>query len=260
MDRGFLYGDGFFETILAVDGKPEYLSEHLERLDRSCRKFHIQYSPDSVDWHKVLDSLLRANGHGVGLSVVKIIVTRGTTKPGLNLTGDGTPTVIVMVRPYSRETGTQWDTGVHLTTFPLRRSSPVAHYKSLNYLYYLTARQYAIDQGADEAILLNPDGKVLECAAANIFFRTGDTVIKPPKDAPYLKGIMEKEVLSILRSRGFSLLESYFEVEDMLCASEVFITNSVIRVVPVAEIEGKSCTSDHTIVELLRKKIGFRHF
>ena len=101
LDRGFLYGDGFFETILAVDGKPEYLGDHLERLLQSCREFRIQCSLDSVDWYETIDAVLEANNLRTGLAVVKIIVTRGVAKPGLNLTDDTTPTVIVMTRPYS---------------------------------------------------------------------------------------------------------------------------------------------------------------
>ena len=254
MDRGFLYGDGFFETILAVDGVPEFLEDHLKRLGRSCEQYHLQMPIDRTDWPSAVHSVLEANRLLQGFAAVKIVVTRGIAAPGLNLTGDSVPTLLIMARVYSPPSK-QWDAGMHLVVFPLPHATPLAHHKSLNYLYYLAARQYALDRQADEAIILDEHGRVLECAAANIFVRSGNSIAKPPREAPYLKGVIENRAVSLLEQAGFTVSERYYRIEELDTDSEVLVTNSLIRVVPVAQIQGIPYTGDRTAANILREKL-----
>lgn len=254
-----MYGDGLFETILAVDGRPEYLDDHLQRLQRSCKQFRIGFEVDAR-WTEIVHTVLEANQFLDQPAVVKIIVTRGAVNAGLGLVNASCPTVIVMARPHSWPPKSRWLAGVRLALFPSQHTSPIAHHKSLNYLYYLLARQYATDHQADEAILLDPHENVLECATANIFYRCATTIIKPPAEGPYLKGIIEQKALPIFRQAGFNICERYFGVQELLSAAEVFITNSVIRVMPVAQIAGKPCSRDHNAADLLRRKLNGRPF
>jgi len=256
MDRGLLYGDGFFETILGVNGKPELLHEHLVRLDRSCRQFHIEFNCDDVDWDARISSLLEANNLLQGLSAIKIIVTRGVTAPGLNFSSEATPTVIILAHPYTHPSELQHERGFRLIVFPPPHSSPLAQHKTLNYLYYLTARDYAIERGADEAIILDPGRKVLECATANIFYRSNNTVVKPPAEAPYLKGIIEQRILQLLEQSDYAVREEYFDVDRLLNADEVFISNSLIRIMPVTQVEGKSCNKNYRTTAYLGSKLS----
>src|SRR3974377_1543456 len=97
-DRGFLYGDGFFETLRVEDGHPLFLDEHLDRLQTSAREFRISL-PMGLPWQERLDQLLAANGLKQGMAAVKILVTRGEAA-GLGLPESLSPTLVIWARPY----------------------------------------------------------------------------------------------------------------------------------------------------------------
>lgn len=253
-DRGFIYGDGFFETILSVNGRLQFLNEHLERLENSCRDFRINLKSD-IDWSQAIGSVLSANGLSERTAAVKIMVSRGESPGSLILDDDTDPTIIITARPYNRISGDKIRDGVKLAVFPEPLSSPLAHHKSMNYLYYLSARDYAVRQGADEAIITDPHGRVLECATANIFLRNKNTVCKPPPGAPYLKGIEERFVISVLKKNGFILEENYFGVDALREAEEVFISNSLIGVLPASGIDDFCFRVDFKAAACLREEL-----
>ena len=97
----------------------------------------------------------------------------------------------------------------------------VMRLKSLNYLFYLSAKEWAIGKGGDEAIILNADGTVSEGSTTNIFYVKDGEVYKPIS-AHYLRGIMEKQVIKFLKTAGVEVKEKETCVEDLLGADEVF--------------------------------------
>jgi para-aminobenzoate synthetase component 1 len=239
-DRGFQYGDGFFETIRAEDGNVFFLSAHLTRLRSSCLSFNIEL-PER-DWHSIIIELLEQNGLRKSLAAVKIMVTRGETQSVLDLERPENPTVIIFTRPYFPPEEKKYREGSTLVTFPHRRHTFLAAHKCVNYLLYLAARDWARKQEADEAIVLNSDGSVSECATANIFYRKGKAV-HVPESPHYLVGITEQRVHRILTKMGFTVLPVHTAVEDLQAASEVFITNSLMGVMPVSRVDGISIGS-----------------
>ena len=167
-DRGFLYGDGLFETLRAEAGGVLFLPEHLERLRTSARAFRLTF-PENVPWEERLAQLLAANGLSRGPARVKILLSRGVAE-GLGLPRSAGPpwssgpTRIFL--PSAEEYAAGWPVAV----FPQGRSTFVGRHKSLNYLFYLAARQYALDQGAKEALILEADGLVSEGAATSLVY------------------------------------------------------------------------------------------
>ena len=97
-DRGFLYGDGLFETLRADGGRVHFLAEHLERLAASARTFSLPF-PANTPWQKLLGQLLAANGLSRGPARVKILLTRGEA-PGLGLPEKCRPTLVMYAQPY----------------------------------------------------------------------------------------------------------------------------------------------------------------
>ena len=144
-DRGFLYGDGLFETLRAEAGRVLFLTEHLERLEASARTFRLPF-PAKVPWQERLAQLLAANGLSRGPARVKILLTRGVAA-GLGLPEECRPTLVIYAQPYTPPSPEEYAAGWPVVVFPEGRSTFVGRHKSLNYLFYLAARQFALDQG-----------------------------------------------------------------------------------------------------------------
>ncbi|MEW5814067.1 MAG: aminotransferase class IV [Spirochaetota bacterium] len=253
-DRGFVYGDGFFETILCVKGRPQLFPEHEVRLRNSCREFHIPL-PDDIHFESIVKKVIIANKLSEGFARVKIIVTRGMAEPGLSFKSTAEPTVLITALPYSLPEQPKYTGGIDVAVFPQPHVSPLARHKSLNYLYYIMARNYAIKRKTEEAILCDHQGRVLECSAANIFVRKGRLINIPPADAPYLHGIMEKHILSIMTDAGYEVKEEYFHIDRLLDADEVFISNSLIGALPVVRIDGEKCNPDFEASIRIKQKL-----
>lgn len=235
-DRGLLYGDGFFETIRVDYGSPLFLNSHLERLYRACRLFNIEMPGEhSESWEERLSALIVKNGLSEAVAAAKILVTRGASESGLGLPDQTKPTVIMYARKYCPPDRDKYQNGIHAEVFPYPRHAFTADYKSLNYLFYLAARQWASSRKADEALILNSDGTVSEGAATNIFYVKNGAVFRP-ESPHYLRGIMEGQVSRLLKEQGRQV-EAVPTTATMLTeAEEVFLTNSLLLVMPVAEI------------------------
>ncbi len=146
--------------------RPLFLEEHLARLETSAREFRIAF-PTEIPWQERLGRLVAANGLARGSAAVKILLTRGAL-PGLGLPEAPSPTLVIWARPYEPPPPAEYAAGWPVAVFPERRTTFLGRHKSLNYLFYLAARQYALDQGAREALILEADGLVSEGAATSL--------------------------------------------------------------------------------------------
>jgi len=250
-DRGLQYGDGFFETVLVEAGHIFFLAEHLARLRASCQRFNIELP--AREWDRIILELLDQNGLLQGLAAVKILVTRGKEQGGLDLERPENPTVIIYARPYFPPEE-KYREGISLVTFSHRRHGFLASHKSANYLFYLAAKDWARRRKCDDAIILNGDGSVSECATANIFYRRGETV-HIPQSSHYLSGITETQVKHILKSFGFTVSPVATAVKDLQAADEIFITNSLMGAMPVAQVDGIAIAPARELSEMLRNRL-----
>ena len=149
-------------------GRVHFLTEHLERLAASARAFRLPF-PDNIPWQERLAQLLTANGLSRGPARVKILLSRGVA-PGLGLPEECRPTLVIYAQPYTPPSSEEYAAGWPVAVFPEGRSTFVGRHKSLNYLFYLAARQFALDQGAKEALILEADGLVSEGAATSLIY------------------------------------------------------------------------------------------
>lgn len=255
-DRGFLYGDGFFETMRAENGRVLFLEAHLERLYQSCKFFNIglQTTKES-EWTDKINLLIKKNNLKETIAAVKIVVTRGPGKPQLGLPKEEAPTVIIYAREYVPPAPKKYNKGLVVEVFPYPRHSFLADYKSLNYLFYLSAREWAQKNGADEAIVLNVDGTVSEGATTNIFYVKEGSIIRP-ESAYYLRGVMEGQVINFLNKQGREIVTMPTTVSMLLEAEEVFLTNSLLGVIPVARIGETALPPKKPLAALLGEVIN----
>jgi branched-chain amino acid aminotransferase len=236
-DRGFLYGDGFFETLRAEDGRVLFLEEHVKRLRASAQAFRINF-PDQIPLKERLTRLLVANGLSRGAAAVKILLTRGETA-GLGLPTTPSPTLVIWARPYQPPVPEEYQVGWPLVVFPERRTTFVGGHKSLNYLFYLAARQYALDQGAKEALILEADGLVSEGAATSLIVALHDRFLMP--DSPSaLPGVTVAVLARALERQGKNLERARLQLSQVQQADGLWLANSLMGIMPVSSLMGRS--------------------
>lgn len=236
-DRGFLYGDGFFETLRAEEGRPLFLREHLARLRASARAFRIPF-PENFSWEERLAQLLAANGLEEGLARVKILLSRGEAE-GLGLPAEARPTLVIRAQPYTPPSPEEYARGWSLVSFPERRTTFLGRHKSLNYLFYLAARQYALEQGAKEALILEADGLVSEGAATSLVYSQGG-VFYTPQAPSALPGVTLEVLERGLARRGLGLTYLSTTPGQLAQAEGLWLTNSLMGMMPVSMVDGRT--------------------
>lgn len=236
-DRGFLYGDSVFETLRVYHGVPFAFGEHLERLVASGRRVGLDIPWDADHLRSVVaQTLVATELHELYL---RIVVTRGTGPMNLDPTTAHDPQLIVMALPLPPLPDLMYSNGrsACLVYQGQRAVDPQA--KTGNYLNSVLAARAASSQGADEAILVDPEGRVTEASAANIFARIGGTWVTPPLNGEILSGITRKTLLRLCKQQALGSEERVILPAELVQAQEIFLCASVREIVPVVRLDGK---------------------
>ena len=209
-DEGLLRGDGVFEVVRLYEGRPYALDEHLERMVRSASNLRLTLDRARVE--EDVRSLLRAAQPGDAL--LRVLVTRGGHRVALLEPLPALPPSLALGR---------------VTYAPTHVLDGV---KSLSYAANMLAGRLAHERGFDEALLVSPEGRVLECPTASFFWVRGGELLTPPLSDHVLESITRRLIMSTTRAR-----EQPSSLEDLASAEEAFVASSVREVVPVHRIE-----------------------
>jgi branched-chain amino acid aminotransferase len=246
-DRGFLLGDGLFETVRLYRGRPFRLRDHLARLERSASRIRVSVPQGLLD--RVEGGLREANCAGDGS--LRITLTRGPG-PGL-LPPDPpmAPTLRIEVRPFEATHGTLPDgSGQHgsgvgyesgLEARILGRvdeTAITAGMKGIGYLERITALLLAREAGAQEALLRNGTGRVVAGSASNLFLVRDGVLQTPRVEDGVLPGITRQVVLELAGELGLGVELRAPEEEELLGADEIFLTSSLRELTPVVRVDG----------------------
>jgi branched-chain amino acid aminotransferase len=220
-DRGFLLADGLFETIKIVQGRAEYLQEHLERLFQGAEVLCISHDLTFDKISDRLDQLIAINQFEESMLSARLTLTRGPGPRGLSPPEIISPTVMLTVSPYHPLP----DHPLKLFVSSIRRNefSPTSQLKTLSYTDNILARMEALQNGADEALMLNTQGFVACAASGNIFIEKNGILLTPPLTEGVLPGIMRAQILEQQPSQ-----ERRLTLEDCLAAEAVYVTNGLI--------------------------------
>lgn len=217
-DRGFLLGDGVFETIAVHNGAPLRTNLHLSRLRSGLDIIGLAVKTLPEDLAAMLDAVIRANTLTEG--ALRLTLTRGPAKRGLIPSGEPRPTILVsaaaaVARP---------DSIAVIVAQSTRRNetSPLCRVKALGYGDNLLAAMEARSAGADDAVLMNTRDRVTGTTIANLFARFGDRIVTPPLADGALPGTVRRQALEILGAAEKSL-----SVSDLARADEIVITNAL---------------------------------
>jgi branched-chain amino acid aminotransferase len=246
-DRGFLYGDGLFETIRVYDGEPCLWSDHMRRLAHGCEVLRINLPLTPSEMRRVVAEQLRRNQ--LRDAMIRITVSRGPGARGYSPRGADHPTFCILVFPAQKKVSASWK----LITSSLRlpNEDPLAVFKHANKLRQIVARAEADDRGADEALLLNERGEVIEGTTTNLFWIQKGTVCTPLLSG-ILSGITRNYILRLCAFMGIATREKNVTLKTLLKADGVFVTASGIELVEVAEIDGKPIKRSAVVSRLKR--------
>jgi len=235
LDRGFLYGDGFFETTRVIGGKALFLERHLERLAGSCSAAGFGTALDLRGIAEGVVEVVRANAVAEGY--LRISVSRGMHEGRLTELVARRPTVLIQAEPMDLPSLAA-PQAITLSRSPYRinEHSPVVRHKSMSYQGNLLALAEAQRQGADEAYFLNGAGHLTEGAISNLFFVRDGRVCTPDISCGLLPGVMRQVVLEICSMVGLPAQVGRFGELDLLDADEVFCTNSLRGIVGVEQL------------------------
>jgi len=231
-DRGFLYGEGLFETMRAYREKVFRQKQHLDRMIAAAPK--IDLAPPSQEvLNRAISEALAAGG--MSNAVVRLTLTPGQGQLGA-------PTVVALIRPLTLPPPEQYGHGCRAASVPIAQVGAAAlrRVKSLNYLDKLMAQQAARWAGADEAILVDADGCVVEAAMRNVFAVIGARLVTPPLSRGLLPGITREAVLEIAKRAGMASDERDIALAELKGAEECFLTSSIAEIVPVASVDGEA--------------------
>ncbi|MBC2703877.1 aminodeoxychorismate synthase component I [Desulfobacula sp.] len=229
---GFQYGAGLFETIRVEKGTIFHLEDHVSRLNRAWQRLFLDTPPD-ITWEDVIRLLIRENNFQDKLLAVKIIASRDDRGAGRKAF------LAAFTREYVHRLETLNKKGLDLVTYPYARQTPLADYKTLNYLYYDQAGRFAKAHDADETVILNPDHTVSETNTASIVAIKDKTVMVPESDH-VLDGVTLKSVLTILSDRGYDIRKKRIPKEIFYSYPNIILTNALMGAVKVLTIDKKS--------------------
>lgn len=239
-DHGLLYGDGVFEGIRAYNGKIFTLDQHLDRLYDSANTISLTIPITKEEMGNAIKKTMEANN--LTDSYIRLVVTRGVGKLGLDPNKCSTPQIIIITDTIELYPKALYERGLDIVTVTTIRNHFSAldpKIKSLNYLNNILAKLESIRTGAGEALMLNKDGYVAECAGDNIFIFKNNTLLTPPESAGILIGITRNVVLQLAKEMGIQTREELMTRYDLYAAEECFLTGTAAEIIPVVKIDGK---------------------
>lgn len=232
LDRGFLYGEGVFETMRAYRGKVFRLAQHLDRLYAGVVEIGFTAPRRELLVAGIRGAIAAAR---MGDAVVRVTVTAGPDSSYRH------PTTVVLVRPLSAPPMERYTSGCRVVSVPTAHAPGAAlrHMKSLNYLDKLMAQRAAERAGGDEAVLVDPDGCVVEGAMRNVFAVIGRELVTPPLSRGLLPGITRTAVLEVARRFRIATQERDLPLEELRTSQEALLTSSIAEILPVATVDGR---------------------
>jgi branched-chain amino acid aminotransferase len=232
-DRGFLLGDGVFETLLVVNRVAIWRGEHLTRMKKAARKLDLIFDQNKIE-AEIDERLVTASAEAL---VMRVTLSRGVTARGLAADCE-TPNLLVTLEPFDR---TLVGKPVRLAVSSIRRNpaSVTDRHKTTSYANNIFAAREAKSKGADDALMLNQDGLVACTSIANVFVVKGKTLVTPPEQDGVLRGIVRQFLIEQAGSLGFSVEVKSMEKDDLEEAEGVFVTNSLRLLSPVTHLNGE---------------------
>jgi 4-amino-4-deoxychorismate lyase len=253
-DRGLAYGDGVFETIAARDGQTQRFDWHFERLTDGCRRLDIPLPERGV-----IEREIAAHCPREGRATIKLIVTRGPGPRGYRPHEPCRPTRILAIGPWPDYPERYYTAGIRVGTCAVRlgENPALAGMKHLARLEQVLAELELRARGLEQGLMLDSSSRVVGVTSGNLFVVHGSTLSTPLLTRCGVKGVMRRAVLAAAAELSLEARERDLERADVLAADELFVTNALIGIWPVGELDGRARPVG-TITHRLMQHFGVR--
>lgn len=249
-DGGYLFGDSLFETFKAHKQMILLEQQHLDRIEKSAARLGFPFHRPTIE--KSLRQL--ATGLTGDTSRIRLTVSRGTFA-GLTWPDQAEPSFLITAGEYSEISDQKRTEGICCVTAPNQRVNPFSHLPQMkhgNYADCLYAYNFARQNGADEALFIDRLERILEVTTGNIFALSDGRLITPPAGQLILDGIMRRQVIHTAAELGIPFSEKRMTYSELIQAEEIFITNSLIDILPVSRIDQHPIARGTTWKSLLK--------
>ena len=235
LDEGFLFGLGAFETIAVENGKPLFLEQHLNRMEKAADFLGLGSSRQRGLTEEKIEEYL--DMYDISLKkheALKVILSAEN--------------MFFQMRnnPYVEESYTQ---GLRAEISKVRRNetSPLVYHKTLNYGDCILEKRAAMASGIHEMIFINTKGQISEGTVSNIFFVRKNIVYTPQLSCGLLPGILRSYIME-----RFPVTETIIYPDELVYYDECFVTNSLMGIMPVKQL-GNICFPHRTKADELRE-------
>ncbi|MFT4941366.1 MAG: 4-amino-4-deoxychorismate lyase [Paraglaciecola sp.] len=251
-DRAVQYGDGCFTTISVTDGKAELWAQHLQRLKTSCERLHISFT----EWQNLqtgVETLILDKTD----AVLKIIISRGEGGRGYGTLNVSSPNYILSLHD-KPDHFKQWQqVGISLTLSPiaLAKQPILAGIKHLNRLEQVLIKQSLEQTTYVDAVVCDTDKMLIETSMGNLFWRQGSVWYTPELDCSGVEGVMRNHIMEMIqvnRHWKMTVQEVRSTIRNLTEADEVFVCNSLMKVVPVTHIDNNGDALANYKIEQVR--------
>lgn len=238
-DRGFLFGDGVFESMLALNGRVFRGDRHLARLRQSAARIELSLPLNEDAFSAAFELVLNTNG--LRDARLRLTVTRGPGRPGDYVETTGPPTIAITAAEFRPLDRRLYERGVPVvisnrTAIAATAIDPAI--KSISRLASVLARREASRAGAFEALMLNPDGCLTEGTASNLFLVIDGSLTTPGTAEGGLPGVTREAVIELAGQAGMRVSEGRVPAALLANVDEVLLTNTSWGVLPVSAIDG----------------------
>jgi 4-amino-4-deoxychorismate lyase len=253
-DRGLAYGDGVFETMAAHDGRIRWLELHLDRLEDGCRRLAIPPPERSLVAAEIAEHCPVA-----GRATVKLIVTRGPGARGYAPPETPSPTRILAISAWPDYPDSHYDTGIRVRVCRLRlgENPALAGLKHLCRLEQVLAQHELRGRDVEQGLLLDTSERVVGGTSSNVFAVRDGRLATPTLDRAGVRGVMRRAVLAAASELGVGATECDLSLADLVAADEIFMTNALFGIWPVAVLDDRRFSPGATTRRLMQHlKVG----
>ena len=248
-DRGFLYGDGVFETLRIYNGKPFLFDRHIGRLSHGLGSLFIGDKYSFSEYLEHTRELIEKNNVTEG--VLRIQATRGPGKRGYSTTGNYDPTVLISLHVAPNvDLNNVLPVKLATSTQILSDHDPFSTLKTTNKLANIVALREAEKIGMDDALLTNHNGNITEASGSNVFWTKDNTLFTPPVSSGCLSGITRGMILELAIALKLPTAQQDITPTQLGDAESVFLTNSIREIQPVIQVDNKSIAISPLIANL----------
>ena len=237
LDRGFIFGDGVYEVIPVYSRKAFRLEGHLQRLQHSLDSIRLSNPHTTAEWMSIINELIAH--HAAEDQYLYLHITRGVAKRDHAFPNPPVPpTVFMMSSPLVTPPSALLHSGIACITATDNRWLR-CDIKAISLLPNVLLRQFAIDAGCTETILLRDDEFLTEGAASNIFVVKHGVLLAPPKDHLMLPGITYDVILELAATHGIPHEVRRISTAEVFAADELLLTSSTREVLAITQLDGK---------------------